>query len=80
MTPKKGGGEWLTNADLVVLPAHVEHKPGRLLLAASKGIPVIASKACGVENVEGIESIDAGDAVSLRKAILLQLPKISANL
>ena len=73
------GGDWQSDADLVVLPAYVEHKPGQLLLAASKGIPVIASRACGVENVEGIESIDAGDPVLLRKAIMLQLRQINPN-
>jgi glycosyltransferase involved in cell wall biosynthesis len=67
------GGNWLSAADLVVLPAHVEHKPRRLLQAAACGIPVIASRACGLENVEGINSIDAGDAVVLRESILALL-------
>lgn len=66
---EKGGGDWMDNADLVLLPALIEHKPQRLLRAAAAGIPVIASTACGVENVVGIESIDAGDAESLRRAI-----------
>lgn len=64
------GGNWLTDADLVVLPAHIEHKPRRLLQAAACGIPVIASRACGLENVEGIESIDSGDVIVLRERIL----------
>ena len=64
------GGEWLQNADLVVLPAHVEHRPRRLLLAAAYGIPVIASTACGVRNVAGIGSIDPGDVPALREAIV----------
>ena len=57
---------WLDKADLVVLPAFVEHKPKRLIEAASYGIPVIASKACGVENVDGVEVIEIGDAKDLR--------------
>jgi hypothetical protein len=57
---------WLEKADLVVLPAFVEHKPKRLIEAAANGIPVIASKACGVENVAGIEIIEVGDAAGLR--------------
>ncbi len=57
---------WLDYADLVVLPAFVEHKPKRLIEAVANGIPVIASKACGVENVEGVEVIEVGDAEDLR--------------
>jgi hypothetical protein len=30
----------------------------RLLKAASAGVPVLASKACGVENAAGIETFD----------------------
>ena len=65
----RGGDNWLEMADLVVLPAFVEHKPMRLLRACSAGVPVIASSACGVENVQGVTSIDAGDAFALRQAI-----------
>jgi glycosyltransferase involved in cell wall biosynthesis len=61
--------DWLGVADLVVLPAFVEHKPRRLLLAAANGIPVIASKACGVDAVGGIVSVNAGDSKALRNAI-----------
>ncbi|MGB7209604.1 MAG: hypothetical protein WBD27_13155 [Pyrinomonadaceae bacterium] len=73
------GGEWLPNADLVALPAHVEHKPRRLLIAAANGIPVIASKACGVENVKGIESIDETDAMQLREKILQHIAFIQSG-
>lgn len=66
---EKGGDDWLEHADLVVLPAFVEHKPRRLLLAAANKITVIASINCGVENVVGIKSVEIGDAESLRKEI-----------
>jgi hypothetical protein len=66
---EKGGADWLELADLVVLPAFVEHKPRRLLLAAASNIPVIASAACGTENVAGITTIETGDAEGLRAAI-----------
>ena len=65
-----GGPDWLEKADLVVLPAFVEHRPRRLLEAAAAGIPVIASTACGVGNVSGIETVEAGDAIELREKIL----------
>ncbi len=66
---EKGGDDWFEKADLVVLPAFVEHKPRRLLLAAASKIPVIASKACGVENIEAIKTIETGDAEILRREI-----------
>ena len=40
---ERGGDNWLDRADLLVLPAHVEHRPRRLLMAAGYGIPGIAS-------------------------------------
>ena len=67
---ERGGPDWLEKADLVVLPAFVEHRPRRLLEAAAAGIPVIASTACGVGNVSGIETVEAGDAIELRERIL----------
>jgi hypothetical protein len=59
----------LPKADVVILPAFVEHRPRRLLRAAAAGIPVIASHACGVANVPGITSIPAGDSQLLRRHI-----------
>jgi hypothetical protein len=66
----RGGDDWLQMADAVVLPAFVEHRPRRLLMAAAVGIPVIASSACGVANVEGIDTVEAGDTASLREKII----------
>lgn len=66
---ERGGDDWLSRADLVVLPAFVEHRPRRLIRAASSGLPVIASHACGVGNVAGITSIAVGDANALRNGI-----------
>ncbi len=67
------GGDWLAKGDLVVLPAHVEHKPTRLLLAAANKIPVIASTACGVAGIEGIRTIEPEDTFELSGAIRSQL-------
>lgn len=66
---EKGGDDWLARADLVVLPAFVEHRPRRLLMAAAAGIPVIASAACGVSHVVGIETIETGNTEMLTKMI-----------
>lgn len=60
---------WLDAADLVVLPAYVEHKPRRLLQAAARGVPIVASTACGLANVAGVTNIEAGDAATLRHEI-----------
>jgi hypothetical protein len=79
---EKGGDDWMQRADLVVLPAFVEHKPRRLLLAAANKIPVIASKACGVENTQGIKTIETGNVEILRREIeniLKPKEKISKN-
>lgn len=65
----RGGDDWLETADVVVLPAFVEHKPLRLLRAVAAGLPVIASSACGVDNLAGVTAIDAGNAYALRQAI-----------
>lgn len=71
---EKGADDWLEKADLVVLPAFVEHKPRRILQAVANRIPVIASVNCGLENIESIKSIEAGNAEILRAAITDFLP------
>ena len=58
----------MAKADLVVLPAFIEHRPRRLLMAAS-GIPVIASEECGVSSVAGVGRVPAGNTAELRSAI-----------
>ncbi|HQU93133.1 MAG TPA: VanW family protein [Pyrinomonadaceae bacterium] len=72
---ERGSPDWLARADLVVLPAFVEHKPRRLLAAAAAGIPVIASPECGVSNVNGVTVVGSGDAEALVVAIGQQLAK-----
>ena len=66
---EKGSNNWLEITDLVVLPAFVEHKPRRLLQAVANGIPVIASKNCGLENIEAIINIESGNISDLQTAI-----------
>ena len=65
----KASEDWLNKADLVVLPAFVEHNPRRLLQSVAARIPVVASKACGLENVKGVETIENGDTEILREMI-----------
>ncbi len=66
---EKGSENWLEIADLVVLPAFVEHKPRRILQAIANEIPIVVSKACGLENIAGVEVIRIGDAYELKKII-----------
>ncbi|NOT46969.1 MAG: vanw family protein [Acidobacteria bacterium] len=72
---EKGCDDWLDKADMVVLLAHVEHKPRRLLIAAASGVPVIASNACGVAGTDGIVSVPCGSVDALRDSIEFRLAK-----
>lgn len=63
----------LDDADLVVAPAHVETSPRRLLAALARGVPVIASEACGLDPEPGLTVVPTGDAIALREAIVAQL-------
>jgi hypothetical protein len=67
---ERGAEDWVRIADLVVLPAFIEHRPRRLLSAASSGLPVIATAACGVAGLPNITTVSPGEPESLRKAII----------
>jgi len=62
-------GDWVSRADVVVLPAHVEHSPRAALRALAWGIPVVASPACGLQGVPGVAVVPAGDVPALRGAM-----------
>jgi hypothetical protein len=62
-------GDPLHGVGLVVLPAYVEHCPRLLLKAFASGIPIIASAACGLEQVAGVVTIPTGDVQALAEAI-----------
>lgn len=63
----------LEQCDVVVLPAYVEHSPRPLLRALAAGVPVIATKACGLPAQDGLTLIDKPDATRLRQEILAVL-------
>jgi hypothetical protein len=63
------GSPALGSIDAVVLPAWIENQPRVLLRAIAAGIPVIASRACGVEGLPGVRTIAAGDVDGLRAAL-----------
>ncbi|HEY3901909.1 MAG TPA: VanW family protein [Chthoniobacter sp.] len=60
---------WLDEAAAVVLPAFVEHRPRRLLAAIARGIPVIATRQCGLGDLLGVTEVPAGDAQALVNAL-----------
>src|SRR5690606_31561513 len=51
----------IAGADVVVLPAWIEHQPRRLLLALALGKPVVASDACGLARDGTWHCVEAGD-------------------
>ena len=65
--------DWLAQADVVVLPAHVEHAPRAALSALAAGIAVIATPACGLQDLPGVSTLPAGDIAALRWALLIVL-------
>jgi hypothetical protein len=63
-------GDWLAGADVVALPAHIEHSPRAVLRAVAAGVPVVASAACGLGGLHGVREIAPGDVDALRAALL----------
>lgn len=69
--------EGLTRAQVVVLPAWVEHQPRGLLAAMARGLPVIATAACGLPRTAQWQCVEEGDVEALR-ASLRQWQRVSA--
>jgi hypothetical protein len=61
--------EGVALADLVVLPAWVEHQPRGLLMALARNIPVIATDACGLAPSDAWRRVVEGDVSGLRAAV-----------
>lgn len=61
--------KWRADADIVALPAFIEHSPRGLLDAIAHGIPVVASRECGLPPSLGAIEVQAGDAVALVAAL-----------
>ncbi len=57
--------EWLSMADVVVLPAYVEHSPRSLLQAYGCGIPIVVTAACGLPESMCAAVVREGDASGL---------------
>jgi hypothetical protein len=68
-TARQDPTNWLTGIAAVVQPAIVEHAPRRLLAALAVGVPVIATKACGLDPQTGLFLVPASDVAALADAI-----------
>jgi len=72
---------WKEKIDVVILPAYIEHQPRLLLEALSAGIPVIASKACGLGEVDGVVTLEELSSSHLHEAIAKHLkPLVQSKL
>ena len=54
---------------MVIYPAYIEHQPRLVLKAISLGIPIIASTACGLNNIPNISTFELGDYESLKEKV-----------
>jgi hypothetical protein len=63
------GPNWLDGVAAVAQPALLEEAPRALLAALANGIPVIATKACGLGERAGVTTVPAGDAQALVVAL-----------
>lgn len=63
-------GDPFDGAAVIVSPAIIEHEPRRLLAAVARGIPVIATEACGLEGVSGVTTLIENEPSALRAAIV----------
>jgi len=66
---KDGAHAWLRDVGAVVQPAVVEERPRHLLAALSAGVPVIATRACGLGDRDGVTTVAPGDAQALIAAL-----------
>ena len=67
--------DWLDGVAAVVQPAVIEEQPRRLLAALAAGVPVVATKACGLRPREGLTIVPGGDAVALTAALREVVPR-----
>ena len=63
----------LAEADVVAMPAWVEHRPRGLLAAIASGVPVVATPACGLDASLPWRAVQAGDVIGLREQVLVAL-------
>ncbi|HUO88808.1 MAG TPA: VanW family protein [Rhizomicrobium sp.] len=68
-TRRATADDWLDGIAAVVQPALLEDAPRKLLAALGAGVPVIATKACGVPEQDGLTLVPAGGVDALIAAL-----------
>lgn len=68
LKPEKFNGNF-DQVGLVVYPTYIEHQPRQVLKAISKGIPVITTTACGIDNSEKIKVFNSDDFEGMKNEI-----------
>ncbi len=66
---RHGSAADLGRASLLVLPAWIEHQPRLALRALASGIPVVATKACGLPEHPLLHTLETPDASLLRNVL-----------
>ena len=54
---------------LIVYPTYIEHQPRQILKAIAKGIPVITTTACGLENSDKVEIVEMNNFEQLKSKV-----------
>ena len=60
---------------LVIYPTYIEHQPRQILKAISKDIPIITTKACGVDNLEKVKIVEIGNYEQLKNEVIKHIDK-----
>jgi hypothetical protein len=68
----------LARAACVALPAWLEHQPRALLAALASGVPVVATRACGLPSDGTWREVEPGDAPALSSALAAVLEATQA--
>ena len=61
--------DWLSHTDVALLPAVIEHRPRALLQALTAGLPVVATKVCGLPDQPGLHWVSYGDVDELEAVV-----------
>ncbi len=54
---------------LIIYPTYIEHQPRQILNAISKGIPVITTTACGLENSDLVKVVETSNFDQLKNEV-----------
>lgn len=77
LNPEPFNGDY-NEIGLIVYPTYIENQPRQILKAISKGVPVITTIACGLDNHENIKVFKLEDSEGIKNEIKKTLdPSIS---